>query len=360
MPPIMLGEYNTPLISLMWRRSFITSNARRSRGNKKIFTQLCVLVEFQVEALSRVRHPNVVTLMGTCPESRSLIYEYLQNGSLEDCLSCKGNTPALSWQTRTQIAIEICSALIFLHCSRPSIVHGNLKPTKVLLGAHYVSKLSDLGIFGLVKQDKNSINTTTPYNITNPKVISVYTDPEFVESGELTPQSDVYSFGIILLRLITGRPTFGVVKDVKCALEKGTLNLVLDISAGDWPLEQAKQLAYLALKCCEKNRFDRPDLVSEVWSVLEPMKSPHVASASYMNTQEQCRVPSHFVCPIFQVKIMHSALKIFCIGWLPFIFIIISNFLYISQNVITKRYSFHFPPKKENDIDIKKYHAFSN
>ncbi|XP_059667103.1 U-box domain-containing protein 32 isoform X2 [Cornus florida] len=256
-------------------------------------------MEFEQEAglLSRVRHPNIVTLIGTCPESRSLIYEYLENGSLEDRLACCGKTPPLPWQTRTKIASEICSALIFLHSDNPCIIHGNLKPTKILLDSKFVSKLSDLGICHLIAQDGNLTYTSTLCNKTNPEV-SVYMDPEFLETRELTAESDVYSFGIILLRLLTGRPALGIVKDVKCALERDNLKTVLDFSAGPWPLEQAQQLAHLALRCCERKRLDRPDLVSDVWGVIEPMRD--LCTLSYLDSKEHRRVPSHFVCPIFQ------------------------------------------------------------
>ncbi|KAL5744637.1 hypothetical protein ACOSQ2_027753 [Xanthoceras sorbifolium] len=259
-------------------------------------------LEFQnkVEVLSRVRHPNLVTLIGTCPESRSLVYEYLRNGSLEDCLACKDKTPPLPWQTRIQIASEICNSLIYLHSNKPCIIHGNLKPSKVLLDANFVSKLGDLGVFHLIPRGEDTDKSITLSNDSGNKAPSVYTDPEYSETGKLTPESDVYSFGIILLELLTRRPVLGILKDVKCALEKGNFNAVLDCSAGDWPLEPAMQLAHLALRCCEKSQLNRPDLVSEIWSVLEPMRTSCIAPLSCSGSKEPRRIPSHFVCPIFQ------------------------------------------------------------
>ncbi|KAM3682238.1 hypothetical protein ACJW31_12G057800 [Castanea mollissima] len=252
----------------------------------------------EVEVLSRVRHPNLVTLIGTCPESRSLVYEYLKNGSLADHLACKGNTSSLSWQIRTQIVADICSALIFLHSNKPCIIHGNLKPSKVLLDANFVSKLGDLGIFHLIPQKEHPAYTTKLCN--NLKGISMYMDPEYLETGKLTPESDIYSFGILMLQILTGRPLSSVVKDVKCALENENFNAVLDFSAGDWPLEQAKQLAQLGLRCCEKHPLNRPDLVLEIWPLLEPMKASCVASASCLVSKKLHRIPSHFMCPIYQ------------------------------------------------------------
>ncbi|KAL0397912.1 UNVERIFIED_CONTAM: U-box domain-containing protein 33 [Sesamum calycinum] len=226
----------------------------------------------EVNILSKLRHPNIVTLIGACPEAWALVYEYLPNGSLEDRLNCKNNTPPLSWKTRIRIAAELCSALIFLHSCQPlGIVHGDLKPANILLDENFVSKLSDFGICRALSQDEFSKNNTTLCCRTDPKGTFVYIDPEFLATGELTSKSDVYSFGIILLRLLTGRPALGITKEVQYALDKGNLKDLLDSTAGTGLL--CKQtVAYLAISCADMNRRHRPDLASEVWRVLEPMK----------------------------------------------------------------------------------------
>lgn len=259
--------------------------------------------EFQQEVniLSKLRHPNIVTLIGACPEAWTLVYEYLPNGSLEDRLTCKDNTPPLSWQTRIRVASELCCALIFLHsCTARGIIHGDLKPANILLDANFVSKLSDFGICRVLSEDDFSENSTTLCYRTDPKGTFAYMDPEFLETGELTPKSDVYSFGIILLRLLTGRPALGIKNEIQYALDKGNLKSLLDPTAGDWPFVQAKQLAHLAMSCCEKNSRCRPELSSEVWKVLEPMRASCGTSSSRMDSEERCDIPSYFICPIFQ------------------------------------------------------------
>ncbi|MFQ6664798.1 hypothetical protein Gotur_031786 [Gossypium turneri] len=251
------------------------------------------LLEFEneVEILSRIRHPNLVTIIGTCPESRSLVFEYLRNGSLEERLACKNKSPPLPWQTRIRIASEICSALIFLHSNKPCIPHGNLKPSKVLLDSNFVSKLIDSGIYRLIPQGKSTDTSASS---------SVYMDPVYLENGEVTRESDVYSFGMILLRLLTGRSALGILNDVKCSIETENFNMVLDRTAGNWPLEEAQLLAHLAIRCCDTQPLDRPDFVSEIWSVLGPMRDSCVNSASCLEAKELRCAPSHFVCPIFQ------------------------------------------------------------
>ncbi|XP_027927473.1 U-box domain-containing protein 33 isoform X2 [Vigna unguiculata] len=261
-------------------------------------------LEFQqeVDVLSKLRHPNLITLIGACPDAWALVYEYLPNGSLEDRLACKDNTPPLSWQTRIRVASELCSALIFLHSSKPhSVVHGDLKPSNILLDANLISKLSDFGICRILSNCESSSSNSTQFWKTDPKGTFVYMDPEFLASGELTPKSDVYSFGIILLRLLTGRPALGITKEVKYGLDTGKLKSLLDPLAGDWPFVQAEQLARLALRCCDMNRKSRPDLYSDVWRILDAMRVSSGGTNSFgLSSEGLSQPPSYFICPIFQ------------------------------------------------------------
>uniref|UniRef100_A0A7N2MF47 RING-type E3 ubiquitin transferase n=1 Tax=Quercus lobata TaxID=97700 RepID=A0A7N2MF47_QUELO len=240
----------------------------------------------EVRVLSHLRHPNLVRLIGSCPEVFALIYEYLPCGSLEDRLNCKDNSPPLSWQTRICIATELCSVLVYLHCIKPhSIVHGDLKPSNVLLDSNFVCKLSDFGICRMLCHDKSSSNTTLCH-FTDPKGTIPYIDPEFVDTGKLTRKSDVYSFGIILIQLLTGRSAIKLANAVQNALDARNLKTVLDPSAGDWPFELAQELARLALRCCDKNRKNRPDLGSDVRNVLEQMRASCGASSLYRQEPE--------------------------------------------------------------------------
>ncbi|KAK1695787.1 hypothetical protein QYE76_012484 [Lolium multiflorum] len=246
--------------------------------------------QFQQElsVLSRVRHPNIVTLMGCCPEASGLVYEFLPNGSLEDRLACRNETPPLSWQARTRIIGEVCSALFFLHSGDLSpAIHGDLKPANILLDANLVSKLGDLGASRLP-------------TMTNPGS-TPYTDPEYLTTGELTARSDVYSLGIIMLRLVTGQPPLGIARKVEDALEKGEMETLVDRSAGEWPFEQAEKLMLLGLQCAEVSRRRRPERMSQVWRVVEPLaKAASVSLAAQSVASGESNPPFYFICPISQ------------------------------------------------------------
>ncbi|KAF0911514.1 hypothetical protein E2562_011150 [Oryza meyeriana var. granulata] len=244
----------------------------------------------EVETLGRMRHPNLVTLIGVCREAKALVYEFLPNGSLEDRLQCKHQTDPLSWRMRIRIAADICTALIFLHSNKPKgIAHGDLKPDNVLLGDNFVGKLGDFGI----SRQLNLTNTTiTPYHRTSQiKGTLGYMDPGYIASGELTAQYDVYSFGVVLLRLLTGKSPLGLPSEVEAALNNEMLQEIIDASAGEWPPEYTKKLAILALRCCRYDRKERPDLAKEAWDVLQAM----------LNCPDnRSETPSFFICPMTQ------------------------------------------------------------
>ncbi|KAK3157072.1 hypothetical protein QOZ80_2AG0115760 [Eleusine coracana subsp. coracana] len=255
----------------------------------------------EVVVLSKVRHPNLVTLIGTCSEASGLVYEFLPNGSLEDRLACANNTPPLAWQVRTRIIGEICAALIFLHSNKPHpVIHGDLKPANILLDANLVSKLCDFGISCLL--NKSSTMSTSLYQTTNPRGTFAYMDPEFLTTGELTARSDIYSFGILILQLVTGKPALGIGRAVEDALDKDELELLVDKSAGRWPFDQAKKLMLLGLHCVELSRRRRPDRMSDVWCVVEPLvkSALSVAPPSFGHRFVEDQTPSYFLCPISQ------------------------------------------------------------
>lgn len=226
----------------------------------------------QVEVLSCIRHPNMVLLLGACPEYGCLVYEYMANGSLDDCLFRKGNRPPLSWQLRFRISADIATGLLFLHQTKPEpIVHRDLKPGNILLDRNYVSKIADVGLARLVPPSVN--DCVTQYRITSTAGTFCYIDPEYQQTGMLGIKSDIYSLGIMLLQIITAKPPMGLTHRVEQSIEKETFADMLDPAVTDWPMEEALSYANLAIKCAELRRKDRPDLAKVILPELERLRS---------------------------------------------------------------------------------------
>ncbi|KAH8503958.1 hypothetical protein H0E87_011559 [Populus deltoides] len=226
----------------------------------------------EVEVLCCIRHPNMVLLLGACPEYGCLVYEFMANGSLEDRLFCRGNSPPLSWQLRFRIAAEIGTGLLFLHQTKPEpLVHRDLKPANILLDRNFVSKISDVGLARLVPP--SVADNVTQYRMTSTAGTFCYIDPEYQQTGMLGIKSDIYSLGIMFLQVLTAKPAMGLTHHVDRALEKGTFAQMLDPAVPDWPIEEATLFAKLSLKCAELRRKDRPDLGKVVLPELKRMRA---------------------------------------------------------------------------------------
>ncbi|KAG4384721.1 hypothetical protein GLYMA_13G335700v4 [Glycine max] len=220
----------------------------------------------EVQVLGSLQHPHLITLLGVCPEAWSIVYEYLPNGTLQDYLFRKSNNSPLTWNTRARMIAEIASALCFLHSFKPeTIIHGDLKPETVLLDSSLGCKMCGFGLCRLVSEE--SLLRPSFRLSTEPKGAFTYTDPEFQRTGILTTKSDIYSFGLIILQLLT---------------------------AGEWPSAVAMQLVELGLQCCQQYHRDRPELTPTLVRELEQL-----------HASEERPVPSFFSCPILQ-EIMHD------------------------------------------------------
>ncbi|OAY66718.1 Protein STRUBBELIG-RECEPTOR FAMILY 7 [Ananas comosus] len=155
-----------------------------------------------VSNISRLHHPNLTELVGYCSEhgQHLLVYEYHKNGSLQDRLHLSDEyTNPLTWNTRVKIALGSARALEHLHevCS-PSVVHKNFKSSNILLDMELNPHLSDAGLASLVPDaELQALDQSSGYGA-----------PEVAMSGQYTLKSDIYSFGVVMLELLTGRKPF--------------------------------------------------------------------------------------------------------------------------------------------------------
>ncbi|XP_065863871.1 U-box domain-containing protein 52-like [Euphorbia lathyris] len=224
----------------------------------------------EVEVLSLIRHPNMVLLLGACPEYGVLVYEYMAKGSLDDRLFRRGNTPTLPWQIRFRIAAQIATGLLFLHQTKPEpLVHRDLKPGNILLDHNYNCKIGDVGLARLVPAVAENV---TQYHMTSTAGTFCYIDPEYQQTGMLGVKSDLYSLGIMLLQLITAKPPMGLTHMVEQAIEMGRFGEILDQTVRDWPMEETLSFINMSLKCAELRRKDRPDLGKVVLPELDRLR----------------------------------------------------------------------------------------
>ncbi|KAJ4880865.1 Protein STRUBBELIG-RECEPTOR FAMILY 8 [Raphanus sativus] len=155
-----------------------------------------------VSNMARLRHPNIVPLAGYCTEhgQRLLVYEYVGHGNLDDMLHLNDDrSMKLTWNARVKVALGTAKALEYLHeVCLPSIVHRNFKSANILLDEELNPHLSDCGLAAL--------NPNTERRVSTQMVGSFgYSAPEFALSGIYTVKSDVYTFGVVMLELLTGR-----------------------------------------------------------------------------------------------------------------------------------------------------------
>ncbi|CAN0909890.1 Proline-rich receptor-like protein kinase PERK4 [Linum grandiflorum] len=233
--------------------------------------------EFQaeVEIITRVHHRHLVTLVGysIAKNQKLLVYEFVPNGTLEFHLHGK-NGPAMDWPTRLKIAIGSAKGLAYLHedCN-PRIIHRDIKAANILLDFNFDAKVADFGLAKLNRDNFTHIST---------RVMGTfgYMAPEYASSGKLTDKSDVFSFGVVLLELISGRRPLDDHSTMDClvdwarplctkALESGKCDALADPRLqGNYNVQEMRRMVACAANAIRHSSKLRPKL-SQVVRVLE-------------------------------------------------------------------------------------------
>lgn len=253
----------------------------------------------EIELLSRVHHKNVVSLVGFCFEQseQMLIYEFIPNGTLKESLSGKSGI-RLDWTRRLRIALGTARGLQYLHdLADPPIIHRDVKTNNILLDGSLNAKVADFGLSKLMGDTEKGHVTTQV------KGTMGYLDPEYYMTQQLTEKSDVYSYGVVLLELVTAKSPIEkgkyIVREVKQAIDKTkdlyNLSEVLDPAiASGHELKGLERFVELALNCVEEvgaNRPDMSDVVKELESIMKfaginPNAESASTSASYEGVEK--------------------------------------------------------------------------
>uniref|UniRef100_A0ACD5YI54 Uncharacterized protein n=1 Tax=Avena sativa TaxID=4498 RepID=A0ACD5YI54_AVESA len=253
--------------------------------------------ENELDLLQRIRHSNIVSLVGFCihEENRFIVYELMENGSLETQLHGPSDGSALSWHIRMKIALDTARGLEYLHehCN-PPIIHRDLKSSNILLDSDFNAKISD---FGLAVSSGNRSKGNLKLSGT-----LGYVAPEYLLDGKLTEKSDVYAFGVVLLELLLGRRPIEKMTASQCQsivtwampqlIDRSKLPTIIDpVIKNTMDLKHLYQVAAVAVLCVQPEPSYRP-LITDVLHSLIPLV-PTELGGTLRVTTDSPRVSMH-------------------------------------------------------------------
>ncbi|CAO2186660.1 unnamed protein product [Urochloa humidicola] len=228
----------------------------------------------EVTLLSRIHHRHLVTFLGYSQQDGKniLVYEFMHNGTLKEHLRGADDEKITSWLKRLEIAEDAAKGIEYLHtgCS-PTIIHRDLKSSNILLDKNMRAKVADFGL------SKPAVDGSHVSSIVRGTV--GYLDPEYYISQQLTEKSDIYSFGVILLELISGHEpisndNFGlncrnIVAWARSHIESGNIHAIIDQSMDrGYDLQSVWKIAEVAIMCVKPKGAQRPP-ISEVLKEIQ-------------------------------------------------------------------------------------------
>ncbi|KAA3455961.1 putative serine/threonine-protein kinase RLCKVII [Gossypium australe] len=240
----------------------------------------------EVTSLSHIKHPNLVRLVGYCSSKQHcfLIYELCPNGNLANWLF--GKDKVLSWIKRLEIAVGSARGLQFLHTySEGCMVHRDIKPTNILLGPNFEPKLSDFGLCKVIEIGETDVSSEV-------RGTFGYVDPEYQNDRRVNSSGDVFSFGVVLLQILSGKKVFNLNLEKPIPLNKmarilrrgGSVQRFADPKLeGQYSIEAFDITFKLALSCTSLKQ-QRPSMEQVVVNLEKALHISTMATASTPQT----------------------------------------------------------------------------
>ncbi|KAL2333188.1 hypothetical protein Fmac_014401 [Flemingia macrophylla] len=223
----------------------------------------------EIAVLTKVRHRHLVSLLGYCLDGNEklLVYEYMPQGTLSKHLFnwMEEGLKPMEWNRRLTVALDVARAVEYLHSlAHQSFIHRDLKPSNILLGDDMRAKVSDFGLVRLAPEGKASVETRIAGTFG-------YLAPEYAVTGRVTTKVDVFSFGVILMELITGRRALDDTQPEdsmhlvtwfrRMYVNRDSFQKAIDctIDPNEETLASIQTVAELAGHCCAREPYQRPD-----------------------------------------------------------------------------------------------------